>query len=56
MAELLRRGYDAQIADRNTKGYDMLVGKTKEPAQSTGEERPYIFVVCASSKLQEESS
>ena len=26
MAELLRRGYDAQLADRNTKGYDLLVG------------------------------
>jgi hypothetical protein len=27
MGELLRRGYDAQLADRNTKGYDMLVGR-----------------------------
>jgi hypothetical protein len=26
MAELLRRGYDGQLADRNTKGYDILVG------------------------------
>lgn len=26
MAELLRRGYDAQLAHRNTKGYDILVG------------------------------
>jgi len=26
MGELLRRGFDAQLADRNTKGYDMLVG------------------------------
>lgn len=26
MGELLRRGYDAQLADRNTKGYDILVG------------------------------
>jgi hypothetical protein len=26
MGELLRRGYDAQLADRNTKGYDVLVG------------------------------
>jgi hypothetical protein len=26
MGELLRRGYDAQLADRNTKGYDLLVG------------------------------
>jgi hypothetical protein len=25
--ELLRRGYDAQLADRNTKGYDLLVGR-----------------------------
>ena len=23
MAELLRRGYDAQLADKNTKGYDL---------------------------------
>ena len=27
MGELLRREYDAQLADRNTKGYDLLVGK-----------------------------
>lgn len=27
MAELLRRGYDAQLADRNTAGYDVLVGR-----------------------------
>lgn len=27
MGELLRRGYDAQIADRNTKGYDVLIGR-----------------------------
>src|SRR3954447_5832353 len=26
MGELLRRGYDAQLADRNTAGYDVLVG------------------------------
>lgn len=26
MGELLRRGYDAQLADRNTEGYDLLVG------------------------------
>jgi hypothetical protein len=26
MGELLRRGYEAQLADRNTKGYDLLVG------------------------------
>jgi hypothetical protein len=26
MGELLRRGYDAQLADRNTKDYDILVG------------------------------
>jgi hypothetical protein len=32
MAELLRRGYDAQLADRNTKGYDLLVGSPKDPA------------------------
>lgn len=27
MGELLRRGYDAQLADRNTAGYDLLVGR-----------------------------
>lgn len=26
MGELLRRGFDAQLADRNTQGYDVLVG------------------------------
>ncbi|MGH6769495.1 MAG: hypothetical protein ACRECO_10805 [Xanthobacteraceae bacterium] len=26
MGELLRRGFDAQIADRNTKGYDLVAG------------------------------
>jgi len=26
MGELLRRGFDAQLADRNTKGYDIVVG------------------------------
>src|ERR1700739_4880267 len=32
MGELLRRGYDAQLADRNTKGYDILVArKDKAP-------------------------
>lgn len=30
MGELLRRGFDAQLADRNTKGYDMLVGRSEE--------------------------
>jgi hypothetical protein len=30
MGELLRRGYDAQLADRNTKGYDLLVGKPED--------------------------
>jgi hypothetical protein len=30
MAELLRRGFDAQLADRNTKGYDLLVGRPKD--------------------------
>jgi len=30
MGELLRRGYDAQLADRNTKGYDLLVGKAEQ--------------------------
>ena len=32
IGELLRRGFDAQLADRNTKGYDLLVGK---PGEST---------------------
>lgn len=31
MGELLRRGFDAQLADRNTKGYDLLVGSSEEP-------------------------
>ena len=30
MGELLRRGYDAQLADRNTKGYDLLVGRASD--------------------------
>jgi hypothetical protein len=30
MGELLRRGYDAQLADRNTKGYDLLVGRPED--------------------------
>jgi hypothetical protein len=32
MGELLRRGFDAQLADRNTKGYDILVGKMVDKA------------------------
>jgi len=32
MGELLRRGYDAQLADRNTAGYDLLVGRHSDPA------------------------
>jgi hypothetical protein len=32
MGELLRRGYDAQLADRNTKGYDILVGHSEDKA------------------------
>jgi hypothetical protein len=31
MGELLRRGFDAQLADRNTKGYDLLVGSAEKP-------------------------
>src|SRR3982074_917439 len=30
MGELLRRGYDAQLADRNTKAYDLLVGHPED--------------------------
>jgi hypothetical protein len=30
MGELLRRGFDAQLADRNTAGYDLLVGRQDE--------------------------
>lgn len=30
MGELLRRGYDAQLADRNTQGYDLLVGRSQD--------------------------
>jgi len=32
MGELLRRGFDAQLADRNTKGYDLHVGSPEEPS------------------------
>ena len=32
MGELLRRGFDAQLADRNTKGYDLLVGTEQDPS------------------------
>jgi hypothetical protein len=32
MGELLRRGYDAQLADRNTKGYDLVVGRPEHKA------------------------
>src|SRR3981081_2859898 len=32
MGELLRRGYDAQLADRNTAGSDLLVGRHSDPA------------------------
>ncbi|WP_257177978.1 MULTISPECIES: hypothetical protein [Bradyrhizobium] len=32
MGELLRRGYDAQLADRNTAGYDLLVGRHRDTA------------------------
>jgi hypothetical protein len=32
MGELLRRGYDAQLADRNTKDYDILVGRPTDRA------------------------
>jgi hypothetical protein len=30
MGELLRREFDAQLADRNTQGYDLLVGKASD--------------------------
>jgi len=30
MGELLRRGFDAQLADRDTKTYDLLVGRPEE--------------------------
>lgn len=30
MGELLRRGFDAQLAGRNTKGYDLLAGGADE--------------------------
>ena len=32
MGEMLRRGFDAQLADRNTQGYDVLVGRSDEPS------------------------
>jgi hypothetical protein len=34
MGELLRQGFDAQLADRNTKGYDMLVGRPEKDTLS----------------------
>jgi len=30
MGELLRRGFDAQLADRNTKGYDLVVASRSD--------------------------
>ena len=30
MGELLRRGFDAQLADRNTEGYDVLAGSAEK--------------------------
>jgi hypothetical protein len=32
MGELLRRGFDAQLADRNTRGYDILTGLEEDVA------------------------
>jgi len=32
MGELLKRGYDAQLADRNTTAYDILVGRSEDKA------------------------
>lgn len=32
MGELLRRGFDAQLADRNTRGYDVLTGRPEDKA------------------------
>jgi hypothetical protein len=32
MGELLRQEFDAQLADRNTQGYDVLVGRSKDAA------------------------
>jgi hypothetical protein len=32
MGELLRRGFDAHLADRNTKEYDLLVGRAEDEA------------------------
>lgn len=29
LGELLKRGFDAQLADRNTKGYDVLAGSAE---------------------------
>lgn len=31
MGELLRRGFDAQLADRNTQGYDIVFGDPSQP-------------------------
>jgi len=30
MGELLKQGFDAHLADRNTQGYDILVGRVEE--------------------------
>jgi hypothetical protein len=41
MGELLRRGFDAQLADRNTKGYDVLVGHADDLALRKSRSRPF---------------
>jgi hypothetical protein len=33
MGELLRRGFDAQLANRNTQGYDLLASRAPKPMQ-----------------------
>ena len=53
MGELLKRGYDAQLADRNTKGYDVLVGKEtdKELRKCTNKNSPRATLVCYRQRL-----
>ena len=41
MGELLRRGYDAQLADRNTKGYDVLIGRPDDKTFARHRSNPF---------------
>ena len=56
MGELLRRGYDAQLAGiRNTKGYDVLIGRPDDKtSQDTGQIRSHR--VCENSQFQRQNA